>query len=151
MINHAYAQAAGQQPSMLASFIPLILIFLIFYFLLIRPQQKKQKEHKILLDSIKRGDEVLTSGGAPAAKLGVGLIREFAELGLRVVAGGGVRKEDVVALGEAGVEAIHASCRKENLLDLEGTSGEIFDLKTNPVDYSKVEALADAIGNWNNF
>ena len=63
MINHAHAQAAAQQPSMLASFIPLILIFLIFYFLLIRPQQKKQKEHKILLDSIQRGDEILSSGG----------------------------------------------------------------------------------------
>ena len=63
MINFAYAQAAAQQPSMFASFIPLILIFLIFYFLLIRPQQKKQKEHKLLLDSIKRGDEILTSGG----------------------------------------------------------------------------------------
>ena len=63
MINYAHAQAATQQPSMLASFIPLILIFLIFYFLLIRPQQKKQKEHKILLEAIKRGDEILTSGG----------------------------------------------------------------------------------------
>ena len=63
MINQAFAQSAAQQPSMLASFIPLILIFFIFYFLLIRPQQKKQKEHKILLDSIKRGDEILTSGG----------------------------------------------------------------------------------------
>ena len=63
MINYAYAQAAAQQPSMLASFIPLILIFLIFYFLLIRPQQKKQKEHKILLESIQRGDEILSSGG----------------------------------------------------------------------------------------
>ena len=63
MINHAHAQAAAQQPSMLASFIPLILNFLIFYFLLIRPQQKKQKEHKVLLDSIQRGDEILSSGG----------------------------------------------------------------------------------------
>ena len=63
MINYAHAQAATQQPSMLASFIPLILIFLIFYFLLIRPQQKKQKEHKVLLDSIQRGDEILSSGG----------------------------------------------------------------------------------------
>ena len=63
MINYAHAQAAAQQPSMLASFIPLILIFLIFYFLLIRPQQKKQKEHKVLLDSIQRGDEILSSGG----------------------------------------------------------------------------------------
>ena len=66
MINPAFAQTAAQQPSMLASFIPLILIFLIFYFLLIRPQQKKQKEHKILLSQIKRGDEILTSGGIVA-------------------------------------------------------------------------------------
>ena len=66
MFNSAYAQSASQQPSMLASFIPLILIFLVFYFLLIRPQQKKQKEHKILLDSIKKGDEILTSGGIVA-------------------------------------------------------------------------------------
>jgi preprotein translocase subunit YajC len=63
MFNFAYAQAGAQQPSMLASFIPLILIFLIFYFLLIRPQQKKQKEHKVLLESIKRGDEIMSSGG----------------------------------------------------------------------------------------
>ena len=63
MFNPAYAQSAAQQPSMFASFIPLILIFLVFYFLLIRPQQKKQKEHKILLEAIKKGDEILTSGG----------------------------------------------------------------------------------------
>ena len=63
MFNYAFAQSAAQQPSMFASFIPLILIFLIFYFLLIRPQQKKQKEHRKLLDSIQRGDEILTSGG----------------------------------------------------------------------------------------
>tara|TARA_Y200000002_G_C22257888_1_gene486686 strand:+ start:113 stop:418 length:306 start_codon:yes stop_codon:yes gene_type:complete len=64
MFNYAYAQSAvQQQPSLFASFVPLILIFIIFYFLLIRPQQKKAKEHKILLDSIKRGDQILTSGG----------------------------------------------------------------------------------------
>jgi len=63
MFNFAYAQTAAQQPSMLASFVPLILIFLIFYFLLIRPQQKRQKQHKILLESIKRNDEIMTSGG----------------------------------------------------------------------------------------
>tara|TARA_B100000214_G_C23431451_1_gene385029 strand:- start:15 stop:317 length:303 start_codon:yes stop_codon:yes gene_type:complete len=63
MFNFAYAQSSAQQPSMLASFVPLILIFLIFYFLLIRPQQKRQKEHKLLLDAIQRGDEILTSGG----------------------------------------------------------------------------------------
>ena len=46
-----------------AQFIPLILIFVIFYFFLIRPQQKKVKEHKIMVQNLKRGDEVITSGG----------------------------------------------------------------------------------------
>jgi len=44
-------------------FIPLILIFVIFYFFLIRPQQKRAKEHKLMVASLKRGDEVVTSGG----------------------------------------------------------------------------------------
>ena len=44
-------------------FIPLILIFVIFYFFLIRPQQKKVKEHKLMVSALKRGDEVVTSGG----------------------------------------------------------------------------------------
>ena len=44
-------------------FIPLILIFVIFYFFLIRPQQKKVKDHKLMVAAIKRGDEVITSGG----------------------------------------------------------------------------------------
>ena len=46
-----------------AQFIPLILIFVIFYFFLIRPQQKKVKDHKIMVSALKRGDEVVTSGG----------------------------------------------------------------------------------------
>ena len=46
-----------------AQFVPLILIFVIFYFFLIRPQQKKVKEHKSMVASLKRGDEVITSGG----------------------------------------------------------------------------------------
>ena len=46
-----------------AQFIPLILIFIIFYFCLIRPQQKRVKDHKTMVDSLKRGDEVITSGG----------------------------------------------------------------------------------------
>ena len=47
----------------IASFIPLILIFVIFYFFLIRPQQKRVKDHKAMVQSLKRGDEVITSGG----------------------------------------------------------------------------------------
>tara|TARA_B100001769_G_C21790652_1_gene431084 strand:+ start:294 stop:575 length:282 start_codon:yes stop_codon:yes gene_type:complete len=46
-----------------AQFIPLILIFVIFYFFLIRPQQKRVKDHKAMVNSLKRGDEVITSGG----------------------------------------------------------------------------------------
>lgn len=60
----AYAQAAGAGAgSAFASFIPLILIFAIMYFLLIRPQQKKMKEHKAMVEALRRGDQVLTQGG----------------------------------------------------------------------------------------
>ena len=47
----------------IGQFIPLILIFVIFYFFLIRPQQKKVKEHKMMVENLKRGDQVITSGG----------------------------------------------------------------------------------------
>ena len=47
----------------IGQFIPLILIFVIFYFFLIRPQQKKVKDHKNMVDNLKRGDDVVTSGG----------------------------------------------------------------------------------------
>ena len=47
----------------IGQFIPLILIFVIFYFFLIRPQQKKAKEHKLMVEGLKRGDKVITSGG----------------------------------------------------------------------------------------
>ena len=47
----------------IGQFIPLILIFVIFYFFLIRPQQKKVKEHKQMVDNLKRGDQIVTSGG----------------------------------------------------------------------------------------
>ena len=57
----AAPQAGGM--AMLGQFIPLILIFFVFYFLLIRPQQKKAKEHQNYLDNLKRGDKVITGGG----------------------------------------------------------------------------------------
>ena len=47
----------------IGQFIPLILIFVIFYFFLIRPQQKKVKEHKLMVENLKRGDKVVTNGG----------------------------------------------------------------------------------------
>jgi len=64
-ISPAYAQAAGGAggASGLEAMFPLILIFVVFYFLLIRPQQKKAKEHKAMLEAVRRGDKVVTGGG----------------------------------------------------------------------------------------
>ncbi|MCB2100481.1 MAG: preprotein translocase subunit YajC [Rhodobacterales bacterium] len=64
-VSPAYAQAAGGAAggSGLEAFIPMILIFVVFYFLLIRPQQKKMKQHKEMLNEIRRGDKVVTGGG----------------------------------------------------------------------------------------
>jgi preprotein translocase subunit YajC len=65
MWDIAFAQTAPGTggPSQLISFLPLILVFIIFYFLLIRPQQKKTKEHREMLSKLKRNDEVMTAGG----------------------------------------------------------------------------------------
>jgi len=63
-ISPAYAQAAGGAGGGgIEAFLPLILIFAVFYFLLIRPQQKKMKEHKAMLGAVRRGDKVVTGGG----------------------------------------------------------------------------------------
>jgi preprotein translocase subunit YajC len=65
-IDIAYAMGPSPQGGtggMIGSLIPLVLIFVIFYFLLIRPQQKRAKEHKKMLENLKKGDKVITSGG----------------------------------------------------------------------------------------
>ena len=63
-INDAMAQGAGGgQAGTLELILPLLLMFGIFYFLLIRPQQKKAKEHKNLISALKKGDEIITTGG----------------------------------------------------------------------------------------
>jgi len=63
-VSPAYAQAAGGGlAGGLTSFVPLILIFAIMYFLMIRPQQKKMKEHRSMVDSLRKGDQVVTAGG----------------------------------------------------------------------------------------
>ncbi len=59
----AYAQAAGGAAAGFAQFLPLIAIFAIMYFLLIRPQQKRAKEHKAMVAALRRGDRVVTQGG----------------------------------------------------------------------------------------
>jgi preprotein translocase subunit YajC len=71
LIDIAYAMGPAPQggsgqggaAGLLGSLLPLVLIFVIFYFLLIRPQQKRAKEHKTMLDNLKKGDKIITSGG----------------------------------------------------------------------------------------
>jgi preprotein translocase subunit YajC len=65
LISPAYAQAAAasSQSDSLLTFLPMVAIFVVFYFLLIRPQQKKQKEARAMLESLNKGDEVVTAGG----------------------------------------------------------------------------------------
>ena len=69
LISTAYAQGAGPLQGLLDNqgallqFLPLVLIFVVFYFLLIRPQQQKQRQHRATLDTLRRGDRVVTGGG----------------------------------------------------------------------------------------
>lgn len=72
MTGIAYAANGAAPPGGgIVSFIPIVLIFVIFYFLLIRPQQKKAKEHQIYLANLKKGDNVVTSGGLHGAITGL--------------------------------------------------------------------------------
>ena len=65
-ISNAYAQTAGAAAggmSSLMQMLPLVLMFVVLYFIMIRPQMKKQKEHKAMIDALGKGDEVVTGGG----------------------------------------------------------------------------------------
>jgi preprotein translocase subunit YajC len=83
LIQDAYAQTEGQGDQLL-SLLPLVLIFVVFYFLLIRPQNKKQKEHKAMVSNIAVGDEVVTAGGV------LGKVAEVSEQFLRIEVADGV-------------------------------------------------------------
>ena len=64
LISNAYAQTAAAGPmDGVMQFLPIILMFVVLYFLMIRPQQKKAKEHKSLLEALSKGDEVVTASG----------------------------------------------------------------------------------------
>jgi preprotein translocase subunit YajC len=65
LISTAYAQTGGAEggSGMLIQLLPLVLIFVVFYFLIIRPQQKKVKDHKAMVEALRRGDRVVTTGG----------------------------------------------------------------------------------------
>ena len=83
-IQDAWAQAESQ-PDPLVSFLPLILIFVVFYFFLIRPQNKRQKEHRELVSNLAVGDEVVTAGGV------LGKVTEVSEQFLRIEVADGVQ------------------------------------------------------------
>jgi preprotein translocase subunit YajC len=100
------AHAMGPNPSGgqgqgggLLGFLPLILIFVIFYFLLIRPQQKRAKEQKAMLDSLKKGDKIITTGGI------YGIIEEVKQNTIVVKVAENVR----VKFGRAYIAAIRQS------------------------------------------
>ena len=68
-VTPAFAQTAAAAPggaAAFAQFLPIVLIFVIFYFLLIRPQQQKMKQHRAMVEALRRGDQIVTSGGIVA-------------------------------------------------------------------------------------
>ncbi|UWQ18634.1 preprotein translocase subunit YajC [Jannaschia sp. M317] len=84
----AFAQSAGGAAGAFGSFVPLILIFAIMYFLLIRPQQKKVKEHKAMVEALRRGDQVVTQGGIVGK---VSKVKEDGEIEVEIAEGVKVR------------------------------------------------------------
>ena len=88
-ISQAFAQAApaaatGGTESSLMSLLPLVLMFVVLYFIMIRPQMKRQKEHKAMIESLAKGDEVITSGGM------IGRIAKLGESYMHIEVAGGV-------------------------------------------------------------
>jgi len=84
----AFAQAAGGGTEAFMSFVPFILIVVIMYFLLIRPQQKRAKEHKAMVEALRRGDQVLTQGGIIGK---VSKVKEDGEIEVEIAEGVRVR------------------------------------------------------------
>ena len=87
-VSPAYAQSAGGGADPFIGFIPIILVFAIMYFLIIRPQQKKVKEHKAMVDALRRGDQVVTQGGLIGK---VTKVKEDGELEVEIAQGVKVR------------------------------------------------------------
>ena len=76
MISNAYAQAAGGGDSGFVGLLPIVLMFVLLYFLMIRPQMKRAKEHKQMVEALQKGDEVITAGGVVGriSKMGEGYV-----------------------------------------------------------------------------
>jgi len=87
-VTPAYAQDAGGAFGAFGSFVPLILIFGIMYFLLIRPQQKKMKDHKAMIAAVRRGDQIVTQGGVIGK---VSKVKDESEVEVEIATGVKVR------------------------------------------------------------
>lgn len=85
LIQDAWAQGAGATGDQLLSMLPLVLIFVVFYFFLIRPQTKRQKEHKDMVSKLAAGDEIVTAGGV------LGKVTELGDQFVQVEIADGVR------------------------------------------------------------
>ncbi len=91
-ISNAFAQAApaaasGGAESTLLGILPLVLMFVVLYFIMIRPQMKKQKEHKALIEALAKGDEVVTAGGV------LGRVAKLGEMYIHVEVSSGVEMQ----------------------------------------------------------
>ncbi|MFK8077357.1 MAG: preprotein translocase subunit YajC [Granulosicoccus sp.] len=95
-ISNAYAQAAGGAGGSIMGILPLLLMLPIFYFLMIRPQQKRMKEHKAMVEALKKGDEVVSNGGlgGTVTKVGDAFITMRVAEGMEV----NVQKQAIAAL-----------------------------------------------------
>ncbi len=87
-ISPAYAQTAGDAGSLISTIIPFVLIFAIMWLLLIRPQQKKMKEHRAMVEGLRRGDQVVTAGGLIGK---VSKVKEDGEIEVEIADGVKVR------------------------------------------------------------
>jgi len=108
-ISTAWAQAAGGGSDAFLSLMPIVLIFAVFYFLIIRPQQKKHKQHKEAVAAVRRGDRIVTGGGIVATVVRVEegsdeIVVEIAE-GIRVR----VKKNTLMDIQAKGVPANDSS------------------------------------------
>ncbi len=95
-ISNAYAQSAGGAGGSIMGILPLLLMLPIFYFLMIRPQQKRMKEHKAMITALKKGDEVVSNGGlgGTVTKVGDAFVTIRVAEGMEV----NVQKQAIAAL-----------------------------------------------------
>ena len=123
LISPAYAQAAGAAagPGLVESLMPLLLIFVVFYFLLIRPQQKKMKQHKEMLGTIRRGDRIVTGGGILGS---VTKVISDTELQVEIADGVKVRVERSMV---SGVVAKTEPADKADASGDDGKGGDVVD------------------------